>query len=71
MIHRLRAHLEVIRLGIRQRGLRRWEEAALVRLGQAALADGRAREGRLAALAADAAVARERLTPTWPPCRAG
>ncbi len=61
MIHRLRAHIEAIRLGIRQRGLRRWEEAALVRLGQAALADGRAREGRLAVLAAEAAVARERL----------
>jgi hypothetical protein len=61
MIDRVHAQLDAIRLGVRQRGLRRREQAALARLGRATLADGRAREGRLATLATEAATARSRL----------
>jgi len=62
MIHHLRAQLDDLRLGVRQRGLRRREQVALARLGRVTLADGGAREGRLATLAAEAAAARSRLT---------
>jgi hypothetical protein len=61
MIHRLHAQLDAIRLGVRQRGLRRREQTALARLGQATLADGGPRVGRLVVLAAEAATARSRL----------
>jgi len=61
MIDHLQAQLHVLRLGVRQRGLRRREQAALARLGQATLADGGSREGRLAALATEAATAQGRL----------
>jgi hypothetical protein len=61
MIDRLHAQLDAIRLGVRQHGLRRRERAALARLGRVTLADGGAREGRLATLAAEAVAARSRL----------
>jgi hypothetical protein len=60
MIHHLYAQLDAIRLGARQRGLRRRELAALARLGRATLGDGGSREGRLATLATEAATARGR-----------
>jgi hypothetical protein len=62
MIDYLQAQLHAIRLGVRQRGLRRRELVALARLGRITLADGGSREGRLALLAAEAATARGRLT---------
>jgi len=61
MIDRIHAQLDAIRLDIRQRGLRRRERVALVRLGQTTLAGGGPREGRLAALATEAATTRNRL----------
>jgi hypothetical protein len=61
MIDYLRLHLEDLRLRIHERGLHRRELAALARLGHITLADGRAREGRLAQLATSAAAARRRL----------
>ena len=61
MNDRLHAQLDAIRLAVRQRGLRRREQAALARLGQVTLADGGSREGRLAALAADATTVQRRL----------
>src|SRR5438046_1231234 len=61
MIDRIQAHLDDIRLGVRQRGLRGREQAALARLGQVTLADGGSRAGRLATLAVDAAASRSRL----------
>jgi len=61
MIDRIHAQLDAIRLGVRQRDLRRREQVALARLGQATLAAGGSREGRLAALAAEAVTARSRL----------
>jgi hypothetical protein len=61
MIDRLHAQLDAIRLAVRQRGPRRREQAALARLGQVTLADGGSREGRLAALAADATTVQRRL----------
>ena len=62
MIDYLQAQLHAIRLGVRQRGLRRRELVALARLGRMTLADGGSREGRLAVLAVEAATARDRLT---------
>jgi hypothetical protein len=62
MIDYLQAQLDVLRLGVRQRGLRRRELVALARLGRTTLADGGSREGRLAALAVEAAGARGRLS---------
>ncbi len=61
MIDHVHAQLDAIRLGVRQRGLRRREQGALARLGRVTLADGGSREGRLATLAAEAATARSRL----------
>ena len=61
MIDHLHAQLDALRLGVRQRGLRRRELEALARLGRVTLADGGSREGRLAALATDATTARGRL----------
>jgi hypothetical protein len=61
MIYRLYAQLDAIRLGVRQRGLRRREQTALARLGQATLADSGPQVGRLVVLAAEAATTRSRL----------
>lgn len=61
MIEHLVTRLEAARLDLRQRELRRGEEAAIARLGEKTLADGGARSGRLATLAAEAATARGRL----------
>jgi hypothetical protein len=61
MIDRIQEHLDIIRLSVRQRGLRRREQMALARLGQVTLADGGSRAGRLATLAVDAAMSRTRL----------
>jgi hypothetical protein len=61
MIHHLRAQLDALRLGVHQRDLRRREQDALARLGQATLGEGGARGGRLAVLATEAAAARSRL----------
>jgi hypothetical protein len=62
MIDYLRAQLDIVRLAVRQRDLRRRELVALARLGRTTLADGGSREGRLAVLAVEAATARDRLT---------
>src|SRR5215211_4922682 len=61
MIEHLHVQLDAIRLAVRQRHLRRREQAALARLGKGTLADGGSREGRLATLAAEAVAARSRL----------
>jgi hypothetical protein len=61
MIDHIHAHLDAIRLSVRQRDLRRREQLALARLGRVTLADGGSREGRLATLAAEAGAARTRL----------
>ena len=61
MIRHLQAQLDALRHGVRQRDLRRRELDALARLGQVTLADGGSREGRLAALAAEASTGRSRL----------
>jgi hypothetical protein len=61
MIHHLRAQLEVYRVGVHERDLRRREQDALARLGRATLGEGGARVGRLAALATEAAALRSRL----------
>ncbi len=61
MIEHLVTRFEAARLDLRQRELRRREEAAIARLGEKTLAEGGGRSGRLAALAAEAAAARGRL----------
>jgi hypothetical protein len=61
MIDRIHARLDAARLFVHRRALRRREQAALARLGRATLAEGGPREGRLAALAAEAVEARSRL----------
>jgi len=61
MIEHLVTRFEAARLDLRQRELRRREEAAIAQLGEKTLADGGGRSGRLASLSADAAAARGRL----------
>jgi hypothetical protein len=61
MIQHLLAQLDAARLSRRQRDLRRQEQEAIARLGATTLADGGPREGRLSALAAEAATLRRRL----------
>jgi hypothetical protein len=61
MIQHLLAQLDAARLTRRQHALRRREQEAIARLGATTLADGGPREGRLSALAAEAATLRRRL----------
>jgi hypothetical protein len=61
MIQHLLARLDAARLSRRQRDLRRQEQEAIARLGAATLAEGGPREGRLSALATEAAALRRRM----------
>jgi hypothetical protein len=61
MIEHLVTRYEAARLELHQRELRRREAAAIARLGEKTLAEGGARSGRLAALAAESAKARGQL----------
>ena len=61
MIEHLVTRFEAARLDLRQRELRRQEEAAIARLGEKTLADSGGRSGRLASLASEAAAVRGRL----------
>jgi hypothetical protein len=60
MIEHLVTRFEVARLDLHQRGLRRREEAAIVRLGERTLASG-GKSGRLASLGAEETAVRGRL----------
>src|SRR4051812_3494934 len=61
MIEQLVTRFEAARLDLRQRQLRRQEEAAIARLGEKTLVDGSELKGRLASLASEAAAVRGRL----------
>jgi hypothetical protein len=61
MIEQLVTRFETARLELRQRDLRRQEEAAIARLGEKVLADAGARGGRVASLAAEATAVQGRL----------
>src|SRR2546427_5077207 len=61
MIEQLVTRFEAARLDLRQRDLRRQEEAAIARLGEKTLADAGARGGRVASLAVEAAAVQGRL----------
>jgi len=64
MIEQLVTRFEAARLDLRQRDLRRQEEAAIARLGEKTLADAGARGGRVASLAVEAAAVQGRLRAT-------
>ncbi len=61
MIEHLVTRFEAARLDVHQRNLRRREEAAIAKLGETTLADGKDLKGRLATLASEATAARGKL----------